>query len=152
MNQSKYSHDRTFQAVGHNVRCALNDQLSRSAYSTRTSHLRKVGKLFDSSCDNLHLIFSCGRIIFRDEVIRGLELSGSLIGPPYLQVLACSWLPCPTGCLTHQRLMFDYFARIILANAFFDERAVVFLKRKILRDCFIDNEASVPLLSFGDSV
>jgi len=98
----------------------LNDQLSRAVYSTRAPHLRKVGKLFDSSGDNLQLFFSCGRISFRDEVIRGLELSGSLIGPPYLQLLACSWLPGPTSYLTHQRLMFDYFARIILANAFFD--------------------------------
>lgn len=120
MKQSKYSHGRTFQAEGHDIRCALNDQLSRAAYSTGASHLRKVGKLFDRSRDKLQLFFSCGRIIFRDQVISGLELSGSLIGPPYLQLLACSWLPCPTGCLTHQRLMFDYFARIILANAFFD--------------------------------
>jgi hypothetical protein len=120
MKQGKYCHGCSSQAVGHDIGCALYDQLSRAAYSTMAPHLRKVGELLDSSGDNLQLFFSCGRIISRDEVICGLELSGSLIGPPYLQLLACSWLPCPTGCLTHQRLMVDYFARIILANAFFD--------------------------------
>jgi hypothetical protein len=48
--------------------------------------------------------------------------------------------------------MFDHFTGISLTNAFFDQRSVVLVKRKILRDCFIDNEASVPLLSLGDSV
>jgi hypothetical protein len=39
----------------------------------------------------------------------------------------------PTGYDTHHRLMFDHFARITLANTFFDQRAVIFVERKILR-------------------
>ena len=48
--------------------------------------------------------------------------------------------------------MCDDFARISLTNAFFDQRAVVFMKRKILSHCFIDNKASVALLYFCDGV
>ena len=48
--------------------------------------------------------------------------------------------------------MVDHFARIGLTNAFFDQRAVVLVKRKILGHCLIDNEASVLLLYFGDRV
>ncbi len=44
--------------------------------------------------------------------------------------------------------MFDHVPRISLANAFFDQPSMIFVKRKILRYRFIDNEAPVPLLSF----
>jgi hypothetical protein len=38
----------------------------------------------------------------------------------------------PTGYDAHQRLMFEHFAGISLANAFFDERAMIFVKRRVL--------------------
>ncbi|MGB8535573.1 MAG: hypothetical protein WCD57_04100 [Acidobacteriaceae bacterium] len=48
--------------------------------------------------------------------------------------------------------MFDHFPRIVLTNAFFDQSAMVFVKRKILRNGFIDNEASIPLLYPGNGI
>jgi hypothetical protein len=48
--------------------------------------------------------------------------------------------------------MFDLFARISLAYAFFDQYPMVFLKLRILRYSFIDNKASIPLLCFRDGV
>ncbi len=48
--------------------------------------------------------------------------------------------------------MVDHFARISLTYAFFDQRAVVFLKRKVLCDGFIDNEASIPLLYLSNGI
>jgi hypothetical protein len=45
------------------------------------------------------------------------------------------------------RLMFDYFARITLANTFFDQRAAIFVERKILRSTY-----SIPLSALMEVV
>jgi hypothetical protein len=129
----------------------LYDQLSRAVNSARAAHLGKIDKLFNGPLDSVQLFFSCGYIFFRDEVICSLELRGSLTRPQYPQ-LACSFFSCPTGCHTHQRLMFNHIPGIILANAFFDQPAVVVVKRKVLSHCLIDNKASVPLLYLGNRV
>jgi hypothetical protein len=151
VKQSNNFHNRTFQTVGSNIWSALDDQLSRSESSSWPTHLRKIGKLFNSPRDNVELFFSCWHVIVRDEVKRGLELCGSSTGPPYTQ-LACSRFSCPTRCPTHEVFMVDHFTSICLTKAFFDQRAVVFMKREILSHCFIDNKASVPLLYFCDGV
>ncbi len=46
--------------------------------------------------------------------------------------------------------MLDHSPGIILANAFFNQLAVVLVERKVLSHCFIDNKASVPLLCLGE--
>ena len=48
--------------------------------------------------------------------------------------------------------MFDHLACIRFANAFFDQSAVIFVKRKVLCNGFIDNEASIPLLYLGNGI
>jgi hypothetical protein len=53
----------------------------------------------------------------------------------------------PTGYDTHHRLMFDHFARITLANTFFDQRAAIFVERKILRSTY-----SIPLSALMEVV
>ena len=86
MKQSKNFHNRTLQTVRNYIWSALDDQLSRAVNSTRAAHLRKIGKLFDGALHQVQLFLSRGYIFFRYEVIRGLELRGSSIGPPYLQL------------------------------------------------------------------
>ncbi len=90
--------------------------------------MRKIGKLFDCSPNNLQLFCGCGCILFCDKVKCGLELDRSLIAPQYPQGLTCSGLSCPTSCLVHECLMFHHFACIVLAKAFFDQATVIVMK------------------------
>jgi hypothetical protein len=150
MNQGKNAHRCALQAVGRNIGSALNDQFSRTVNSTKTAHLRKVGKLFNGSQNHLQLLFSRGWILCQDKVIRDRKLFGSLTGPQDSHSLLGFWLPRPTGCNAPERLMLDHSPGIILADTFFDQLAVVLVKRKVLSHCLIDNKASVPLLRLRD--
>jgi hypothetical protein len=53
VKQSNNAHQLTFYAVGNNIWSTLYDQLSRAIHSTRAAHLGKVGKLFNSTRDNV---------------------------------------------------------------------------------------------------
>ena len=46
--------------------------------------------------------------------------------------------------------MLDHSPGIILSNAFFNQLAVVVVKRKVLAHCLIDNKVSIPLLCLCD--
>ncbi len=86
MKQSKNFHRRTLQTVRNYICSALDDQLSRAVNSTKAAHFRKMGKLFNSTLDDVQLFLSPGYIFFRYEAIRGLELRGISIRPPYMQL------------------------------------------------------------------
>jgi hypothetical protein len=88
MKQSKNFHSRILQTVRDYIRSALDDQLSHPVNSTRAAHLRKISKLFNSPVHHSQLFLSCSYIFFRYEVMRGFELRGCSIGPPYLQLAA----------------------------------------------------------------
>ncbi len=80
----------------------------------------------------------------RPQAVRKPASSIGVASPPRF------WLAGPTGRHAPHRLMIATFPRIILSNAFFDQRAVVLVKREILRHSFIDYKASIPLLHIGN--
>ena len=138
--------------VGGQQRCAGDHQLARASYAAEAAHLRILHKLPDSCCHRQQLTVRSRRVGLLQKFVGGCKLFRSLARPDKAHPSE-RFLPARPAFhhANHLRVV-HHLARIRLANAFFDQLAMVLLQRKKLRHCFVEQEAAVSLLQPGRSI